>query len=68
LFASSIELGLKRVEDILGGVRDARTLIVLERSLAARVKRGLNASMFNRTAHRGFDEITEGLVFGEPGF
>jgi len=32
----------------------------LERSLAARVKRGLNLSMFNGKAYRGFDEITEG--------
>ena len=58
---------MKRVEDILGGVRDARPLIELEGSLAVRVKRALDASMFDGTAHRGFDNITERLAVGEHG-
>ena len=65
--ASSVELGLEAVEDVLGGVRDARAVVVPDCSLAARVKGGLTASMLNGTAHRGFDEITEGLSFGDHG-
>jgi hypothetical protein len=60
-------LGLKRVEDILGGVRDSLPLIELEGSLDARVKRALAASMFNGTAHRGFDKLAERLAVGEHG-
>ena len=30
-------------------------------------KDGLTASVLNGTAHRGFDEITEGLSFGDHG-
>lgn len=58
---------MKRVEDILRVLRDARALMVLERSLPASVKRGLHAPMFNGTADCGFDKVTECLVFGEYG-
>ena len=62
-----VELGLEGVEDIFGAVRNAGTLMVLKYGLAARVKFGLNAAMFNSTANCSFDEVAEGLVLSENG-